>query len=87
MQQDALTLANAARERLVTAEQLARTADEVLACDRLRGPLVLQCVLDHHAGKRLPLDAAYTHASVFAPDPAIATAEPAEPPTGTPPPC
>ena len=63
------------------------TADEVLACDRLRGPLVLQCVLDHRAGKRLPLDVAYTHASVFAPDAALATAEPADPPAGAPPPC
>jgi len=51
-------------------------AEVVAARDRLRGPLVLQCLQDHHAGRRLPLDAIYTHPSVAAPDPGSATAEP-----------
>jgi len=56
------------------------TADEIIAAeDRLRGPLVLQCILDHRAGKRLPLDAIYTHASVALPDASRATAEPDDP--------
>lgn len=55
------------------------TADEIAACDRLRGPLVLQCIEDHRAGRRLPLDALYTHASVARPDAASATAEPDDP--------
>jgi len=56
------------------------TADEVAAAkDRLRGPLVLQCVEDHRAGKRLPLDALYIHSSVANPDPSAATSEPDEP--------
>ena len=59
------------------------TADEIVAArDRLRGPLVLQCIEDHRAGRRLPLDAIHTHASVANPDPAQATAEPDDPPTG-----
>jgi len=34
------------------------TADELRACvARHRSPLVLQCVEDHLAGRRLPLDA------------------------------
>jgi 8-oxo-dGTP pyrophosphatase MutT (NUDIX family) len=53
------------------------TADEIAAAgDRLRGPLVLQCIEDHRAGRRLPLDAIYTHPSVASPDPDAATAEP-----------
>ena len=53
------------------------TADEVAAAkDRLRGPLVLQCVQDHAAGRRLPLDAVYTHGSVASPDAGNATSEP-----------
>jgi phosphatase NudJ len=56
------------------------TADEIAACDHLRGPLVLQCILDHRAGRRLPLDAIYTHPSVAAPDLTHATSEPDDPP-------
>ena len=53
------------------------TADEIAAAsDRLRGPLVLQCITDHRDGKRLPLAALYTHPSVVRPDPATATADP-----------
>ena len=53
------------------------TLDEIVAAtDRLRGPLVLQCVQDHAAGRRLPLDAVYTHPSVASPDAGTATAEP-----------
>ncbi len=53
------------------------TADEVAAArDRLRGPLVLQCIEDHRAGRRLPLEAIYTHGSVASPDAGTATAEP-----------
>jgi ADP-ribose pyrophosphatase YjhB (NUDIX family) len=57
------------------------TADEIAAAGpRLRGPLVLECIRDHQAGCRLPLDALHTHASVANPDPAQATAEPDDPP-------
>jgi len=53
------------------------TPEEIAAAgDRLRGPLVLQCIADHRAGKRLPLDVLFTHASVACPDPAAATSEP-----------
>ena len=53
------------------------TADEVAAArDRLRGPLVLQCIEDHRAGRRLPLDAIYTHSSVASPDEGAVTSEP-----------
>ena len=53
------------------------TADEVAAAkDRLRGPLVLQCIEDHRAGRRLPLEAIYTHASVASPDAGSVTSEP-----------
>jgi phosphatase NudJ len=53
------------------------TADEVAAAkDRLRGPLVLQCIEDHRAGRRLPLEAIFTHPSVASPDAAAATSEP-----------
>ncbi|MFL6696978.1 MAG: NUDIX hydrolase [Vitreoscilla sp.] len=53
------------------------TLDEIAAAsDRLRGPLVLQCIQDHHAGRRLPLEAIYTHPSVASPDASSATAEP-----------
>ena len=55
------------------------TPEEIAAVgDRLRCPLVLQCIADHRAGKRLPLDALYTLASVACPDPAAATSEPPE---------
>ena len=53
------------------------TADEVAAAkDRLRGPLVLQCIEDHRAGRRLPLDAIYTHPSIASPDVDAVTSEP-----------
>jgi len=43
---------------------------EELAADpaRLRGPLVLQCILDHARGQRFPLEALHTHPSVADPD-------------------
>ena len=57
------------------------TADEIAAArDRLRGPLVLQCIEDHRAGRRLPLDAIFTHPSVAAPEAGTATAEPDDKP-------
>jgi 8-oxo-dGTP pyrophosphatase MutT (NUDIX family) len=41
---------------------------ELAACpERHRSPLVLQCVRDHAAGRRLPLDAVYAHASLRQP--------------------
>lgn len=44
------------------------TPDELAACaDRHRSPLVLQCVQDHAAGRRLPLDAVFSHASLATP--------------------
>jgi 8-oxo-dGTP pyrophosphatase MutT (NUDIX family) len=53
------------------------TADEVAAAkDRLRGPLVLQCIEDHRAGRRMPLEAIFTHPSVASPDAAVVTSEP-----------
>ena len=53
------------------------TPDEIAgASDRLRGPLVLQCIEDHRAGRRLPLDTVYTHPSVASPDAGSATSEP-----------
>jgi 8-oxo-dGTP pyrophosphatase MutT (NUDIX family) len=53
------------------------TFDEIAAAgERLRGPLVLQCIADHRAGRRLPLDTVYTHPSVASPDAGTATAEP-----------
>lgn len=53
------------------------TVDEIVAArDRLRGPLVLQCIQDHRAGRRLPLEAIYTHPSVASPDASSATSEP-----------
>ena len=53
------------------------TFDEIAAVgDRLRGPLVLQCIADHRAGRRLPLEAIYTHPSVASPDAGSATSEP-----------
>ena len=53
------------------------TFDEIAAAgERLRGPLVLQCIADHRAGRRLPVDAIYTHPSVAAPDAGSATSEP-----------
>ena len=53
------------------------TFDEIAAAaDRLRGPLVLQCIADHRAGRRLPLGAIYTHPSVASPDASAATSEP-----------
>jgi 8-oxo-dGTP pyrophosphatase MutT (NUDIX family) len=57
------------------------TADEIAAArDRLRGPLVLQCIEDHRAGRRLPLDAIFTHPSVATPEAGTATAEPDDKP-------
>ncbi len=44
------------------------TIDELAAqAERHRSPLVLQCVQDHAAGRRLPLDAVFGHASLAAP--------------------
>jgi len=41
---------------------------ELAACtDRHRSPLVLQCVRDHAAGRRLPLDTVCTHPSLAQP--------------------
>jgi 8-oxo-dGTP pyrophosphatase MutT (NUDIX family) len=41
------------------------TLDEVRASvDRHRSPLVLQCIEEHHAGRRLPLSVLSTHESV-----------------------
>ena len=45
------------------------TPDEVRAsAARHRSPLVLRCIEDHLAGKRLPLAAVFTDASVYRPD-------------------
>ncbi|MET0382424.1 MAG: NUDIX hydrolase [Burkholderiaceae bacterium] len=56
------------------------TADEIFAAkDRMRGPLVLQCIADHRAGRRLPLDILYTHPSVWNPDVDNGTSEPEGP--------
>ena len=53
------------------------TFDEIVAATpRLRGPLVLQCIADHRAGRRLPLDAIFTHPSVASPNAGTATSEP-----------
>lgn len=42
--------------------------DELAACaDRHRSPLVLQCVQDHAAGRRLPLEAVFAHGSLAQP--------------------
>ncbi|MFG6414185.1 NUDIX hydrolase [Roseateles sp. DC23W] len=44
------------------------TESELAACaDRHRSPLVLQCVRDHAAGRRLPLQAVFAHGSLQAP--------------------
>lgn len=44
------------------------TPEELAACAaRHRSPLVLQCVRDHAAGRRLPLDAVFAHASLQSP--------------------
>ncbi|WP_334155014.1 NUDIX hydrolase [Tepidimonas sp.] len=44
------------------------TLEEVCASRaRHRSPLVLRCIEDHAAGRRLPLEAVYTDASVWAP--------------------
>jgi ADP-ribose pyrophosphatase YjhB (NUDIX family) len=44
------------------------TEAELAACeDRHRSPLVLQCVRDHAAGRRLPLDTVFAHASLQQP--------------------
>ncbi|KQW45654.1 MULTISPECIES: NUDIX domain-containing protein [unclassified Roseateles] len=41
---------------------------ELAACtDRHRSPLVLQCVQDHAAGRRLPLETVFAHASLQSP--------------------
>lgn len=40
--------------------------DEIRAASaRLRSPLVWQCIEDHQAGRRLPLDAVFAHTSLF----------------------
>jgi phosphatase NudJ len=45
------------------------TPDELRAAShRMRSPLVLRCIEDHLAGRRLPLDALSTEASIYAPD-------------------
>lgn len=42
------------------------TAEELRACpERHRSPLVMVCVDDYLAGRRLPLEALYTHPSVL----------------------
>ncbi len=44
------------------------TEAELAACtDRHRSPLVLQCVRDFAAGRRLPLDTVFTHPSLAQP--------------------
>ena len=44
------------------------TIDELRASvDRHRSPLVLQCIEDYLAGKRLPLDAIVVDRSLYAP--------------------
>lgn len=44
------------------------TEAELAACaERHRSPLVLQCVQDHAAGRRLPLSAVFSHASLAQP--------------------
>lgn len=44
------------------------TEAELAACaGRHRSPLVLQCVQDHAAGRRLPLSAVFSHASLAQP--------------------
>ncbi|MCY4746084.1 NUDIX hydrolase [Pelomonas sp. UHG3] len=44
------------------------TLDEIAACaERHRSPLVLQCVQDHAAGRRLPLAAVFAHTSLTTP--------------------
>jgi 8-oxo-dGTP pyrophosphatase MutT (NUDIX family) len=43
--------------------------DEIRACqDRHRSPLVLRCIEDHAAGRRLPLEAVFSHASLSSPE-------------------
>ena len=45
------------------------TADEIRAsAARLRSPLVLRCIEDHLAGRRYPLEALTTDASVYQPE-------------------
>jgi 8-oxo-dGTP pyrophosphatase MutT (NUDIX family) len=45
------------------------TPAEVRAsADRHRSPLVMRCIDDHLAGRRYPLDAVTTHASIWAPE-------------------
>lgn len=45
------------------------TIDELRACpERHRSTLVLRCIEDHAAGRRLPLDAIVTDPTVFAPE-------------------
>lgn len=44
------------------------TLPEIEACvDRHRSPLVLQCLRDHAAGRRLPLDTVFGHGSLQTP--------------------
>jgi len=45
------------------------TPDEMRAArERMRSPLVLQCLDDHLAGRRFPLETVTTHASVWKPE-------------------
>jgi phosphatase NudJ len=42
------------------------TVEEIRACvDRHRSSLLLRCIEDHLAGQRFPLEAVYTHSSVW----------------------
>ena len=44
------------------------TRDEMAACqEQHRSPLMLQCVDDYLAGKRIPLDLVHTHRSIYDP--------------------
>lgn len=44
------------------------TLEEIRACpERHRSPLVLSCIEDHAAGRRLPLEALISHPSLFEP--------------------
>ncbi len=44
------------------------TRDEIAACqERHRSPLLLQCVDDYLAGKRIPLELLHTHQSIYEP--------------------
>ena len=58
------------------------TADEIRAnVDRLRSPLVLQCLEDYLAGVRYPLSAIYCDPSLYDPKPVTAATSADEPET------